>query len=61
MIKFTINQNIDTVTTKLKEIWLVLRRERFFFVVFCSLGGKNWDGEEEWEKKEEMVNKVVIY
>ena len=43
MIKSTINQNTDVVTTKLKEILLVLRRGGFFFlggVVVCSLGGE---------------------
>jgi hypothetical protein len=31
MIKSIINHNTDVVTTKLKEIWLVLRRGRLFF------------------------------
>ena len=31
MIKSIINQNTDVVTTKLKEIWLVLRRGSFFW------------------------------
>ena len=62
MIKSTINQNTDVVTTKLKEIWLVLRREGFFFrMVVCSLGGESWDGEEEGEIGEERVDRVVIY
>jgi hypothetical protein len=64
MIKSTTNQNTDVVTTKLKQIWLVLRRGGFFFfwgVVVCSLGGKSWDGEEEGEIEEEMVGRVVIY
>jgi hypothetical protein len=45
------------VTTKLKEIYLVLRREGFFFfwVVVCSLGWESWDGEEEGEIGEERV------
>jgi hypothetical protein len=30
-------------------------------VVVCSLGGESWDGEEEEEIGEEMVDKVVIY
>ena len=61
MIKSIINQNTDAVTTKLKEIWLVLRREGFFFfVVVCSLGGESWDGE-EGEIGEETVGKVEIY
>jgi hypothetical protein len=30
-------------------------------VVVCSLGGESWDGEEEGEIGEEMVEKVVIY
>jgi len=42
MIKSTINQNTDVVTTKLKEIFLVLRRGGFFWgVVVCSLGGES--------------------
>jgi len=46
MIKSIINQNTDVVTTKLKEIWLVLRRGRFFLggLVVCSLGGEGRDG-----------------
>ena len=35
MIKSIINQNTDAVTTKLKEIYLVLRREGFFFLGGC--------------------------
>jgi hypothetical protein len=52
MIKSTINQNTDVVTTKLKEILLVLRRGGFFFwgVVVCSLGG---EGRVEMRKKKE--------
>jgi hypothetical protein len=51
------------VTTKLKEIWLVLRRGRFFLegLVVCSLGGESWDKEEEWKIGEERVGRVVIY
>ena len=51
MIKSTINQNTDVVTTKLKEILLVLRRGGlFFWVVVCSLGG---EGRVEMRKKKE--------
>jgi hypothetical protein len=57
MIKSIINQNMDDVTTKLKEIWLVLRRGGSFKgVVVCSLEGESWDGEEEGEIGEERVN-----
>jgi hypothetical protein len=57
MIKSIINQNTDAVTTKLKEICLVLRREGILFlgVVVCSLGWESWDGEEEGEIGEERV------
>jgi hypothetical protein len=35
IIKSTINQNTDVVTTKLKEILLVLRRRGIFFGGGC--------------------------
>jgi hypothetical protein len=49
MIKSIINQNTDAVTTKLKEICLVLRKVGFLFLglVVCSLGWKSWDGEKK--------------
>ena len=33
----------------------------FQWEVVCSLGGESWDGEEEGEKGEERVDRVVIY
>jgi hypothetical protein len=30
-------------------------------VVVCSLGGENWDGEEEGEIGDEIIGRVVIY
>jgi hypothetical protein len=37
------------------------RRNFFFWVVVCSLGGESWDGEEEGEIGEEIIDRVVIY
>jgi len=48
MIKFIINQNTDAVTTKLKEILLVLRREGFFFFGGCLQFGR---GELGWGRR----------
>jgi hypothetical protein len=40
----------------------VEKRGIFFWgVIVCSLGEESWDGEEEWETREERVGKVVIY
>jgi hypothetical protein len=65
MIKFIINQNTDVVTTKLKQILLVLRRGGFFFLGGGCLqfgrGGESWDKEKEGEIGEERVGRVVIY
>ena len=63
MTKSTINQNTNVVTTKLEEIWLVLRRGGFFFlgVVVCSLGGESCDGEKKREIGEGRVSRMVIY
>jgi hypothetical protein len=49
MIKSIINQNTDAVTTKLKEIYLVLRREGFFFGWLLAV----WDGRVGTGKKKE--------
>jgi len=40
----------------------VEKRGIFFWVVFCRLGGKSWDGKEKEKKKEkETIGRVVIY
>ena len=41
----------------------MLRRGGFVFLgmVVRSLGGESWDGEEEGEIGEEIIDRVVIY
>jgi hypothetical protein len=40
-----------------------VEKRRIFFggMVVCSLGGESWDGEEEGEIGEEIIDRVVIY
>jgi len=47
----------------LKKYDLCWEEEDFFLggVVVCSLGGESWDGEEEGEIGEEIIDRVVIY
>jgi hypothetical protein len=58
-------QNMDAVTRRLQEIWLVvLRRERGFFEGgggWLFAVGESWDGEEEGEIGEERVDREGIY
>jgi hypothetical protein len=49
IIKSTINQNTDVVTTKLKEILLVLRRRGIFFGGWLFVV---WEGRVGMGKKE---------
>ena len=54
MIKSIINPNTDAVTTKLKEIYLVLRREGFFFWGWLFAV---WDGRVGTGKKKEKLER----
>jgi hypothetical protein len=64
MIKFTMNQSTDVVTTYKSTRKMICVEKRGIFlggwVVVCSLGGESWYGEEGkiWG---ERVNSVGIY
>jgi len=66
MIKSTINQRTDVVTTykSIRKMRACVEKRGIFlggWVVVCSLGGESWDGEEEGEIEEERVSRVLIY
>jgi len=66
MIKSTINQRTDVVTTykNIRKMSACVEKRGIFlggWVVVCSLGGESWDGEEEEEIEEERVGRVWVY
>ena len=66
MIKSTINQRTDVVTTYkcIRKMSACVEKRGIClggWVVVCSLGGESWDGEEEGEIEEERVGRVWIY
>jgi 3'-phosphoadenosine 5'-phosphosulfate sulfotransferase len=66
MIKSTINQRTDVVTTykNIRKMSACVEKMGIFlggWVVVCSLGGESWDVEEEEEIEEERVGRVWVY